>query len=389
MRAPGVLVVLLVLLTGCASTSPVAGAAGAPDSSAGKNPSISGVVAVSPPPPDSIDPQVSPSTQPPTRPPTPSDQPLASGAYASAATAAGAVAWADLPYQSPVESDPLAHPAGSPPWCRADDLTISGRGFADGAASYLFFSWTLTARAGHRCSLQGNPVVHLTDASHTWGLISEPSDTFGLQPGNILDPKHPGTIGFRWGHDQEGYGVDVRPAPRLVTFDLPHSGGALRITDADPGYIPDRPAPAVPLHPGRLVADHLAGSGPPVYGGIHAAQFSALLASAPKTAGVGSVVDYRAWISPASGPGAYAGPPCFGYREQLIDWHTGIVISTEQHELNCQGLSTLPAYGRWFELRLQLPASVPAGAKVYVRWEGDLAGLYADSDPVTVTTADS
>jgi hypothetical protein len=181
--------------------------------------------------------------------------PYASDAYPSAAPAiaAGVVPWADLPYHSPVDPDPRAHPPGTPAWCTNADVVVGKGGPGDGAGGALEFGWPLLARPGHRCSLQGYATVRMSDARHTWSLTSDAPDSFGVPSGAVVDEKHPGRLAFRWGTDPSGYSPDVGRGLRLLTFGLPHDGGRLTLTDSTLAWeVPGRTLPATPLHLGRI-----------------------------------------------------------------------------------------------------------------------------------------
>lgn len=388
MRASG-LAALLLLLTGCASVASPAAA---------RTPSTRAAQASSPasgPTPPSLSSRTPLASASPAlstgnaAPPSPSrPAPAASDAYpsVSAALAAGAVPWADLPYRSPVDPDPLAHPAGTPPWCTAADLTIAAPRGSDGAGGFLFFDYTINAKPGHRCSLQGYPVVHETDEHHTWSLTSEAPDTFAVPPGAVLSADHPGEAEVRWGHDASGYGIDVGRAPRIVTFDLPHAGGIVTLRDSSVGwYTPGQSVPSPPRHLGRLLVEPLHATGPVVYSGLRHASISARLVPLLATARAGATLHYQAWLS-TGGPGAYDGPPCLGYRERLVEVRTGTVITSEYHALNCRGVASLPRSGRLFDLELRVPASVRPG-DFELDWESDIGGDFAMGSvgvPVTV-----
>ena len=296
----------------------------------------------------------------------------------AAALAAGAVPWADLPYHSPVDPDPLAHPAGTPPWCTASDLTIAAPAGSDGAAGFLYFDYTITARPGHRCSLQGYPVVHETDERHSWYLTSERPDTFAIPPGAVLDQHHPGDAQVRWGHDVSGYDVDVGRATRTVTFGLPHQGGTVTIHDASVGwYDPAQKVSSPPRHLGRLVVEPLHSSGPPVYSGPRFAGISARLLPPRTPVRAGGVLRYQAWLS-AGGADVSSGPPCIGFRERLVEVLTGTVTASEDHALNCTSVPGLRSSGRLFDLELAVPTTVRPGKEYALEWESDLGGEFAE-----------
>lgn len=361
MRVTGI-ALLLVALTGCAS---VPQASASPSTPAG--PSATSFASTAIPSPSG---RLVPSAS--TSPPSAAvPTPLPSGAYASAAIAAGALPWIDLPYRSPVDPDPLVHPAGTPPWCTTADVTLGKGGGGDGAGGFLFFSWPLLAKPGHRCSLQGYPLIRMSDPAHTWSLTSTDLVDFSVPAGGTVDEAHPGTLGFRWGHDDGGYGVDVGLGPRQVTFSLPHTGGTLTTIDRSTGWFPTKPVPAVPEHPGRLLAEAAYSAGPAIYAGVYSAGYSAgIQPSTIVTVKVGEPLVYRILLA---GPAAVptGGPACFGYRERLVNWKTGKLVAEETHELNCAALAELPVYGRLFEMRMTLPQALRPGTPLAVEWMSD------------------
>jgi hypothetical protein len=301
-----------------------------------------------------------------------------SARYESAAVAAGAVPWADLPYHSPVGQRP---PTGAPPWCTAAQLSLAPSSGADGAADMYFFDFPLTARPGVRCSLQGYPVVHVSDADHTWSVTSVPSSDFAVTPGGVLDPSHPTTVEFRWVlTDADGYAINADTGRLTVRFDLPHGGGRLT-TDLDMTW--HKTSPGGPLRIGRIIAEPLSATPPAVYGGTYANGLSASVRLTSRTVRAGSVLTYQVWLS---GPGSL--DPCVGYREKLDEWKTGLIVATEDHELNCTTAS-VPTYGRLFTMKIRVPASVPPGTLLTPIWQTDAAGGYPQSaqtaDSVTVT----
>jgi Protein of unknown function (DUF4232) len=300
--------------------------------------------------------------------------------YESAAVQAGAVPWADLPYHSPVDQDP---PTGAPPWCNAAQLSIAPSSGEDAAADMLFFDFPLAARSGVRCSLQGYPVVHVSDAAHTWSTTSVPSSDFAVTPGGVVDAGHPTTVEFRWVlTDADGYSTNADTGRLTVTFDLPHGGGRLTV-DHDMTW--RNTNSGVPMRIGRIIAEPLSAAPPAVYGGTYANGLSATVRLTSRTVRAGSVLAYEVWLS---GPGSL--DPCVGYREQLDEWKTGRIVATEDHELNCTTAS-LPTYGRLFTMQIRVPASSPPGTQLTPIWQTDAGGGFpgpaetADSVTVTVT----
>jgi hypothetical protein len=88
----------------------------------------------------------------------------------------------------------------------------------------------------------------------------------------------------------------------------------------------------------------------------------------PTTVPAGGTLHYQVQLAALPGH-PLSLTPCPGYREQLIDSKTYAVIATEDHMLNCSGLTTITHLGTQFDVQLSVPRSVPAGTKAWLAWQ--------------------
>jgi hypothetical protein len=88
----------------------------------------------------------------------------------------------------------------------------------------------------------------------------------------------------------------------------------------------------------------------------------------PGTVPAGGTLHYQVQLAALPGH-PLSLTPCPGYREQLIDSKTSQVIATEDHQLNCSGLTAVSHVGTRFDMQLAVPRSVPAGTTVWLAWQ--------------------
>ncbi|MDX6256282.1 MAG: hypothetical protein QOJ11_2616 [Frankiales bacterium] len=268
--------------------------------------------------------------------------------YESTAVNAGVVPWVDLPYRPPVGSDALTGPVGKPRWCTAEDLHLGMQSGGDAASDMRYYSFPVTVRTGVGCSLQGYPVIHLTSPKRTWSATSVPLSDFAVPPGEIVDSRHPAAIGFRWVlTDDAGYGTNTQTGTVEVTVDLPHAGGPLTSSMTLPGT----PRPGDPRRVGRVQAEPLSAQTAVVYGGLYLTGLAGSIRVPATSVRPGSTFAYQVWVTGQPAATALL-PGCAGYRERLVVLKTGTTLTTEDHELNCEAVPTLPPYGRLFSMQI-------------------------------------
>ena len=86
---------------------------------------------------------------------------------------------------------------------------------------------------------------------------------------------------------------------------------------------------------------------------------------------------YQVWVTGAPAATALL-PSCAGYRERLVVLNTGRALTTEDHELNCAAVPTLPSSGRLLSMQIHVPLALAAGTTVELEWEPDAQGRYPE-----------
>jgi hypothetical protein len=244
-----------------------------------------------------------------------------------------------------------------------------------------FYSFSVTAIPGVRCSLQGYPVIHLSSPTGSWSAASVPLNDFAVPSGQIVDARHPATIGFRWLlSDDAGRSTNTQAGTIEVTVDLPHTGGALASSMNVFGTI----RAGTPAVVGRVLAEPLSAQAGAVtfYGGVYQTGLAGRIRLAATSLQPGSSFTYKVWVTGAS-TGTALLPGCVGYRERLVKVDTGTTLATEDHELNCAAVPQLPPSGRLFSMQIHVPAAVAAGSHLELEWEPDAQGPY----PVGVSSS--
>lgn len=338
-----------------------------------------------------------PVTPPPTLPPTSAEPHNPASAVQSSPAAAsvpgpsidvrpvagtgGPVPWADLAYRPSLTADSAAPPAGSPPWCRPSDVTVTEAAPRREIQSSAVDTIVLTVNARHRCSLQGaatatihdsaDPVVVVGHQPSIWRRLGLAPDSFSVWPVVVADPSHPAYEQLVWNHLQcQGTGrvsVTLPHAAGTLSFDYPPAGTAAPCTSAppapsmgDPGGDPDWSNHWLTIHPlTSLTSGREADQPWTALGGVQ---------PLPATVPAGGTLHYQVQLATLPGH-PLSLSPCPGFREQLLDSTTGAAIATEDHQLNCSGLTTISHLGTRFDMELSVPRSVPAGTKALLAWQ--------------------
>ena len=364
-------VLALLALTGCASTPPLAKA----------HPAVAPPVSVAPP--SSAAPSATRSAAPsaaatgswPTPGPSADSSPVTG--------TVGPVAWLPLPYRAPVDQDDATEPSTGPSWCTAGDLVMAPTTL-DAGGGFFDFGYSLTARPGRRCRLQGYPTMQVSDPGRTWSVTNRPPDLFPVQPGGVVDGQHPGSAELRWSTAGSCITVDARHV--VVALDLPHGGGRLTINQVPRAWdCAGQHKATLPANTGWTIVEPLVAAAPAVYAASPPVWVS--LPVQPSSVPAGGALTYQIQLV---GKGPL--PASVGYRERLVEYDTGRTVASETYRLNTAGLPPLTRLGTLFDMRMTVPRDVEVGTRLCIDWESDIAGagLYGTGPgPVTVVAADS
>jgi hypothetical protein len=368
-------VVVLLVLTGCASTAAPAGSPSSAPAPARAAPTSSVPTSAAPTSAAPIPPTAAATAQSwPTPGPSADPSPVVG--------TVGPVAWLPLPYQAPVDQDDPTEPAGKPRWCTADDLVMAPTTF-DAGGGFFDFGYSLTARAGRRCSLQGYPTMRVSDPKNTWSVTSRAPDLFPVQPGGAVDDQHQGSADLRWAGG--GMCITVDTSHLVVSLDLPHQGGRLTLEQSPRAWGCSTQMKAKePANTGWTLVEPLGAFAPTIY---DSPPVWVSLLSQPTSVRAGGVLSYQVQLDGHNTLG-----PSVGYRERLVEFDTGRVVASKAYRLDTSGLPALTRLGTLFDMELTVPADVPPGTQLYIDWESDIAGAGLDGSgpgPFTVTAADS
>lgn len=293
----------------------------------------------------------------------------------------GPIPWVDLPYRPSLTAGSVSPPAGGPAWCRPSDVKLTESAPRNEIQNSAVDTIVLSVTARRRCSLQGtasatirdsaDPVTVVGHQPSVWGLLNLPPDSFSVWPVVVAGPGHPAYERLVWNHLQcQGKGhVDVTlpHGAGALSFAYPAPGTAAPCTSAapasgmgDPGGNPDWSDHWLTIHPLTNRTNGRDANQP--WTALGAVQ------PLPATVPVGGVLHYQVQLAALPGH-PLSLLPCPGYREQLIDSKTFDVIATEDHQLNCSGVTTITHVGTRFDMALAVPQSVPAGTQAWLAWQ--------------------
>lgn len=284
----------------------------------------------------------------------------------------GPVPWQALPYR-PVSVSP---PKGSG-WCRAADL-VAAPPPADSPGFDVGISLTLHTRAARTCALQGEPALALSNGNWTMAAATTPGD-FVAAPVNVVSMDRASRLTFDW----SGPACSGRNSI-TITVQLPHDGGTLAVPWTTAYACPPTSGGA----PATLVVSPLGQFDPYGDGTLDNMPFITHIID-QHTVRRGAILHYRIMLSHMRQTGTAAGPPCYGYRETLVDVHTFAVLASEVHQLPCEGVPPLDRFGTEWEEQIGVPATLAPGTLVEIGWQCTVPGCQneasAKSEQVLVT----
>lgn len=263
---------------------------------------------------------------------------------AAVAIPAGAVPWADLPFQ-PYLSTPFATPGAVPATlCRLQDLSEQPPGMAAGFGNEAVV-FDFVNHSSHTCLAGGSPHVAVSlPGDHT--VVATPGGVFDqhLPPADLRPSAHAEfAVGF-------AFSCLTGPGPPLydhITVTLPGGGTFAQSLSGIPG-VNGLPTTGIEVGCGVTVTELYV---PPVQPTYPTDPLVGLTASVqmPPSVRVGQTVAYVVTLSNSTST-ALVLNPCRGYYQLLDSTKT----ESSFYQLNCDAAHPIPAYGREsFVMRMQ------------------------------------
>jgi hypothetical protein len=263
---------------------------------------------------------------------------------AAVAIPAGAVAWADLPFQ-PYLPSPFATPSAVPAKpCRLPDLSEQPPGMAAGFGNEAVV-FDFVNRTSHTCLASGSPHVAVSLPGHPT-VVATPGGVFDqhLPPADLLPGAHTGfAVGF-------AYSCLTGTGPPLydhVTVTLPGGGTFAQSLSGLQG-VNGRLTTGIEVGCGVTVTELYV---PPPQSAYPTDPMVGLTVSAqmPPSVRIGQTVVYLVTLSNPTST-ALVLNPCRGYFQMLDSTKT----ASSFYQLNCDAAHPIPAYGsESFVMRMQ------------------------------------